>query len=829
MNFVKRILVVFACLSSLASVWANDLFVFKTVLDTSNLCFSSNPSICRLPQSSVFQPPSFPAQQVARLRIIKNTTSTDNNFYLDRPFIIIDGIHLSPDEPRTLSQFQKDVDEFGIIETLKALGYTPILAQFSQTVQTSLEKNSAFFSKILKALNSGKPYPFPNKKEDGIVVLGISQGGIIGRYGSYLYDKARGKDDAPIRLYASLDSPHQGAVMPRGLISTIDFWANVAGESSAEAYEDLIKGPGAQELLIYDTQSSSHDSSTASSRFLYGDYRKAAEYKGFPSVLLAQGQLKGKDPTHADTYYELDRQADKAGITMGRATSVIRYGNNNAEYSYNRKYRINDSDDDAKPNGETPFDFVQGSTYPFPLTMYNSLRDGFESAIPPGMKTSVMFFDISLNTRWNDDYIKQESSTFIPTVSAMDLKCNNDLAIRSSCAHTTSSKDVNFEAPGAKSTGNAVYAVDPTHPRFNEPISGRHIESPVKQNSIDQNVIAGMQTEIWRLLCELAKADYDSAKQSFRNPKLIGNFSPATSCMDQSKMPDIIKTSGHVQENRFAYARYDFNKTATESTPEVSFTLPAGWQKVGLFDNSSNVPAGSVFEIEIKVNKAKGNWMKAELLLYHNKNGGGQVQLNEQSVKLDGSLQTLRWQLPNNIELLKNYRWFRLILNSDGGDIIVSTPRIITNTLINESLPPAINSASIYPNNNYSIIPWSNDAQISIDSGSQKLLNLEFNGRYSGISINLGGSFSMEKYKELVVEFAPGSCQNTKIYFDSKSINKPNLVNNSLQNTFVSKKLPLSEIINTDATPKGSYSASRLALQTSGPNEKCVIKSILLQ
>ena len=91
---------------------------------------------------------------------------------------------------------------------------------------------------------------FPDAKNEGVVVLGISQGGIIGRYGAYLYDSHRKKTDAPVRLFASLDSPHQGAVMPKGLLKTIWFWAKMGGSADAEAFLDLVSAPGASDLLL---------------------------------------------------------------------------------------------------------------------------------------------------------------------------------------------------------------------------------------------------------------------------------------------------------------------------------------------------------------------------------------------------------------------------------------------------------------------------------------------------------------------------------------------------------------------------------------------------
>ena len=179
--------------------------------------------------------------------------------YIERPFFIVDGIHLSLTELRTLDQLQEETEAFGIPGILQAMGYTPILVQFSETVLNSLEYNADLFQKMLKFISSNKVVPFPNGPEEGFVVLGISQGGIIGRYGSYLYDIGRKPGDAPIRAFSSLDSPHQGAVMPRSLLNTIDFWAQWGDSPEAEGFRDLVRSPVAV-MDHYDKSSRCNDS-----------------------------------------------------------------------------------------------------------------------------------------------------------------------------------------------------------------------------------------------------------------------------------------------------------------------------------------------------------------------------------------------------------------------------------------------------------------------------------------------------------------------------------------------------------------------------------------
>ena len=98
-----------------------------------------------------------------------------------------------------------------------------------------------------------------------------------------------------------------------------------------------------------------------------------------------------------------------------------------------------------------------------------------------------------------------------------------------------------------------------------------------------------------------------------------------------------------------------------------------------------------------------------------------------------------------------------------------------------------------------------------------------------GVHFEFGRLVSMDDYRNLVVDYWPGTCQRTYAYFDSKKMTEANLANGSLQNGFVHKILPLVEIIDLNVTPHGSESAHRLNLQSSFANERCVVKSIRLE
>ena len=771
--------------------------------------------------------------ETVRIRVINapEDQGSPTGIYLERPFLIIDGINLDPVEKKTLTDLEGEVNQAWIPFLLKNLGYTPILVQFTETVRTSLQENSKVLSQLFSFLSDNKLIPFPGAKEDGFIVLGISQGGVIGRYGAYLYDSHRSSVDAPIRLFSSLDSPHQGAVMPMGLFNTVAFWGDKGNSASALMFKDILLSKGAADLLVYENKC---DGGTCTSvantkgRFLFEDYRNAAEYKGFPTVLVSQGQLKGKSPEHKNDYYHLERHADKGPITLGSAVSHLHNSDNNGLLSHNRKKELTDDAVSNDYNGTSKYDFIQGSTYPFAETIYSSLRQGFLDAMPEDMSKNVLFLNFNIGTSWGADKLIQDRSTFIPTVSAMDMKCNGDLAIRSDCGFTQSSAGFPFENPGTKSTANAAYAVDPTHPRYGEAISGRHIELPFETKAM-QPVYDGLRVDMWRILCEVAKYDYDRDLGQFRNPKLIGYFSSDTKCLDASKIPDIMRNTGFPRIGRFAYARYDYNASATEKNSEVKFKLPAGWKKVASWNSGENIRANTSFEVNVKVENPKGNWMKAELLLCRTKFCSGSLQLNEVSVPVDGKIHTLRWQMPANDGALDGLRWFRLVLNSDGGDVILIDPYLVLNTYGEASVPAKIASADIYPGS-YENFAW--DANVQMEPYDDALgsgLEVKFDRAGRGMHFAFGRMVSMDDFKNLIVDYWPETCQHTAVFFDSKKLTTANLANGSLQNGFVRKILPLPEIMDLSVTPQGSKSAYRLVLQSISASDRCVIKSISLK
>lgn len=776
---------------------------------------------------------ALPMYDKVRIRVLnpRKDETQRLGFKLVRPFLMIDGIYLSTDGIRTLSEMQDEVERFGVVDPLVELGYTPVLVQFPQTVRTSLPENSKYFSMMLHLMNSEYWFGFDNKMQDGFVVLGVSQGGILGRYGSYLYDIERNKAaEAPIRMYSSLDSPHQGAILPLGLFYTIDFWALDGGSGGAEAFRDLINGPGASGLLLYermcknkDCTDYSYEVNASPNRFLFGEYRKAAEYKGFPSVLISQGQLKGTIPAHSDTFFVLNRHAKKYGSPFGRAESrLYSYLDGKNPIAHNRKYEFRKGVKEKMRSAQAFYDFIQGSTYPFSETLYNSLSDGMIKAMPDDMTKYL----VSFSTGWDENSLIQKNSTFIPTTSAMDLKCSGINSITEPCAFYQNYSGFPFTNPGAKSSANAVYAVDATHPRYREPISGRHIELPSNMKA-DSAIISGLQVDMWRILCELANYDYDYASKEFRNENLSWYFKPGTNCMDQTKMPEFLRKGGYVQKKYFAYGRYDYNVDATESDKSVTFDLPAGWHKVAVFDNGEDLTEGASVEFDITVNSTKGSWMKAELLLLKSKSGAGQLQLQEVSVPVDGKKHHVHWKLPANEGSLKKYHWIRLVLNSDGGNVTIANP-VLTMTVEDNGREYEGADAELYPKA-YKFASWTSSASVeSYLQDANMGAELDFKKIGSEAYLVFNDEKSFESYKKLQIYYWPGSCQGTGVYFDSFLSGMQYLNGTStMEDGFVVKEISISDILDTKITRNYKKIASRLVFRSGKTDEVCLVYRIL--
>ena len=784
--------------------------------------------------------------EALRARVISPPEKNNSRlgFQIERPFFIIDGIHLSTDEKRSLEDFEKEANTYGFPNTLKALGYTPVLIQFPHTVEKSIESNANALVSFMEFFANNQVFEWNNAHQDGFIVLGISQGGIIGRYASYLYDKARKNKGPQIKLFASLDSPHQGAVLPRGMLAGIDFWARGAQKAEAEEFLDLVSAPGAKDLIIYDTQMrsdkkpNSFEASFDKNRFLFGKYREAANYTEFPSVLISQGQLKGKSnpKPNGGSYYKLSRYAEKGGGVWGRAQSNASYSeSSNSVFAENRIYETNNIDLSWSVKGETKLDLVQGTSFPFIETFYNSFRSAFIEAIPDRFTKSYGFFGIlslKFYGKWTDQVLNQKNSTFIPTTSALDLLCNGQISTSQNCAFNAKESDILWESPQKNSTAKAIYAVDKTHPRHSEENSGRHIEAPYKSDGSPlQNVIQGNQMDLWRLMCEVAKADYDKNNETFQNPFLMGQFHPEQSCLKPDKIPEVILNAGNEISENFKVARYDYAPQLNNTTQSVSFNLPAGWQKVALFDYGKDLPSNGIFEVVLKAENPKSNWLKADLLLFQRENGTHQLQLDEKSISPDGDYHTIRWQMPSSNTTLKNFRWLYLVLNSNGAKITIKSVRFIKSSVSSSVKATPIPFSKIYPNNQVFFVPWesTNQHQLNYQDNKGSGSRFVFNKAYEGVHWELDKTYDLSAYKNLKITYWTNTCSKSSVYIDNSQLKRVRLNNGTVQGNFSTSILPIESLVSTDAKAANHLTGYKFVLQSVMANEECIIKEISLE
>lgn len=784
-----------------------------------------------------------------RIRIIGATTNNQGKLQIPRPFLIVDGINLSP-EAKSLQDFEDEIVNLNkedkaagrnaisgdILGGLQTAGYTPILVQFNYTTRNSLARNSAIFSHLLEylgSLPSKAPIVWPGASSQGFNILGISQGGVLSRYGSYLYDSKRFSNQPPVFLYASLDSPHQGAVVPRGLLATIDFWGRVRSQAAAKTFLDVITAPGAGELLIYDTEQQRVVESPfigkqvykdfpvnrTSSRWLFGTYRNAANYNGFREVLISNGQLDGENNSpSATSIYKLNRWSEKGGATWGRAVSHVSFSDlSNTVIAYNREYKYNDYDVSRELKGKSEFDLVQGSTFPF----YSMIYDAFESAFFKAIPNHSTHYKMTFYGKWDEHQKNLDNGTFIPTTSSLDLLCNGDLSVRSSCVQTQTSSGINWENPGSRSTANSIYAVDPTHPNSTAENSGKHVTG------------ATTTVDLWRLFCEVAKADWDSYKGEFQNPNLTGNFDPNAVCMSQNAMSpwftEIVAPKGYEQTTQFPWARWVYNSKKVDKQFPVSFTLPAGWNSVATFDRGQSLGSCDVINVTLKAKPGfKSNWLYAELILSKTKGGSGWWQFGEQDVAVDGNEHKVFWQLPCNRQALNGYRWATLVLNSQGGGIEVKDVHI-SNSEMDSEPPQVLANPWIVPVNQgvWNFGTWgAHDPEYSDALGTG--IKLTMPRKDDGAYFDAGNYRDLGHFRNLKVVYWPGTCQNTWLYFDRK-VNKANLAGGVKDGSMLSKTIPLSSIIDRQITPQKTLSGQRLYAQTAVASETCIIKEIKLQ
>jgi hypothetical protein len=202
--------------------------------------------------------------------------------------------------------------------------------------------------------------------------------------------------------------------------------------------------------------------------------------------------------------------------------------------------------------------------------------------------------------------------------------------------------------------------------------------------------------------------------------------------------------------------------------------------------------------------------------------------LQEVDVPLDGNRFTARWKLPFSKEVLQSYRWFRLVLNSDGASVSVKEPRLV-HAIDGNAMPGEKVSKNIFPNSNYKTYGWTEETSLSTYSDALGSgLESNFAKVASGFHFDFSGMKSMDGFSGLSVVYWPGTCQKTKVYFDSFKKGAVSLRGGAKSGNFMKVEIPLSKIVDVSMTPQNKFAAFRLTMQSDAASEKCIVKSVSL-
>ncbi|MGI9174173.1 MAG: esterase/lipase family protein, partial [Rhodothermales bacterium] len=165
---------------------------------------------------------------------------------LTRPVIFVEGFDTYANDPakrRTWQDMYRLAAEENVAATLQAHGYDLVLFKLHDAadyIQRNAYALETFLDQVNREMGSQQP----------VVVVGPSMGGLIGRF--TLASMERKQKRHNVRLYVSVDAPHQGANIPLGDQFLFEFFDNDSDQ--ARAGKIAINSPAARQMLIYQYQ-----------------------------------------------------------------------------------------------------------------------------------------------------------------------------------------------------------------------------------------------------------------------------------------------------------------------------------------------------------------------------------------------------------------------------------------------------------------------------------------------------------------------------------------------------------------------------------------------
>ncbi|GAB4275400.1 MAG: hypothetical protein Kow0092_31000 [Deferrisomatales bacterium] len=167
---------------------------------------------------------------VAELRVYE--VSRDPRLPTDRPLVVIEGLDL---EEGPYGGFGREAFESALREAVQPGGvdlWTVLLDSGADlylvdfaSFDVPVEDLADLLQRTLDALWTGR-----TQGVEPLVVVGVSLGGVVGRLAVYLGEQTAAPP--PTALFASVDSPHRGALIPLGIQGVLQFWSKYSAEAA---------------------------------------------------------------------------------------------------------------------------------------------------------------------------------------------------------------------------------------------------------------------------------------------------------------------------------------------------------------------------------------------------------------------------------------------------------------------------------------------------------------------------------------------------------------------------------------------------------------------
>jgi hypothetical protein len=337
--------------------------------------------------------------------------SCDNTF--DKPVLIIEGFAI--DRDFTSKSLIDIINATGLRDQLSTLGYDFVTVRFTNN-KASIIDNAHALQQLIVDINSIKAGT--NK----LNIIGLSMGGLIAKY--CLKDMEDHSLNHNVANYFSYDAPHQGAYIPLGLQHLLTQGPSALAQFGTnpqvvDLVSKLQSDAGFQLLQLHVNGVENNGRNTFASAYAAKGYPAQCNNYG-----IANGRGDGVGLGYPDGAQLIDLKAGKVVVVnlFTHQQELYATSVNNSTISYMRNSGVGTWVFASKGvykfksritfDGELSHESVPGSAVPFTAIYGAQLKATFEAQKHPTL--DVLYSDFG-----------RLNSTFVPTVSALDLNNQN--------------------------------------------------------------------------------------------------------------------------------------------------------------------------------------------------------------------------------------------------------------------------------------------------------------------------------------------------------------------------------------------------------------------